>query len=198
MAASSFHRLGTFVACATAVVALVSCGGTTEPGEPGDATPTQGDTGNGGGTTTLDPDTAVVTVGEKTYEFTMTSAFGDTCLTSFGFVGGGGTAIDGSDVSLEVDIPPEGYETDERTDWDPPALRISDGVANEDWRAGDEIIVNDSRIPAGSSQVDSFTNDGNVAKGTATFIDYSAFLTSFGSSGVVPDSVQGTFEVYCE
>ena len=197
-------RLSRFLipAISAMFVFALACGGSSDDGGDEGAgdnpspTPTTSSSSSSGNTD-LDPDTAVVTIGDKTYEFTMTNAFADSCLTLFGFVGGNGTAKDGSDVRADIEIPPDDWETDDRTDWDTPSIRISDDETNQDWRAGGDIVESNEKIPASSSRVNDFTNDGNVAKGSATFIDYRQVTLNF-ATGEIPDPVEGTFEIYCE
>lgn len=180
------------------LVFAMACGSSDSDDGDGDsptatATSRSNNENQGSSNTDLDPDTGVVTIGSKTYEFNMTSPVVDTCLTLFGVVGGGGTAADGSDISVNMEFPPEDWRSDpDLAELDPPSIRIDDDTTNEDWRSGGDIVRQDDRIPDGASQIDSYTNDGNVAKGTASFIDYRAF-----SGGVPPASVQGTFEFYC-
>ncbi len=86
---------------------------------------------------------------------------------------------------------------DENPNHDPPYVKVTDPDDSDiDWWASPEI--NDSlfqiEVPAGQSQVDSFTVEGNTVTGTATFIEKSALTPD----GEIPASVPGTFEVTCE
>ena len=129
--------------------------------------------------------TAVVTGGDQRHEFEMSADITNQCVTLFGLVGGAGTASDGSDVSIDIGILPVGYESGPRcADLDPPLTRVTGDANNKDRRAG----IDDS-------QVDSYTNDGETASGTASFIDMNVFFTSMSGQADCPTPVYGTFEI---
>lgn len=85
----------------------------------------------------------------------------------FGALGVAGRATDGSDISVNADFPPEGWE-DSAEDWEPPSIRVSDGEQDANWVAGGDVAT---AYPEGTSQIDSFTSDGRIAVGEATFVN---------------------------
>jgi hypothetical protein len=126
--------------------------------------------------------TATVTIGDQRYEF------GDLyCVTLGGALGAVST---GSDPAVDINVPPEDWETSNQG-WDPPSVWVSGDAGALDLRAGDEVARADQRL-AGLSQVDSFTTDGYHATGSATFVDYQVF----GLSGTA-EPISGAFEVTC-
>jgi hypothetical protein len=128
--------------------------------------------------------TAVVVIGDQRYEFADLY-----CVTIGGALG---AASVGGDPQVDIDVPPEDWETSDE-DWDAPSVRISGDDPYLDLRAGGEVVEMDARMEDGQSQVDGFTTDGHRASGTATFIDYQAFTTDQS-----PDPISGTFEVTCD
>jgi hypothetical protein len=191
----------------SAALAFAACGGddddSSEPsdGGNGNTTPTEaptnggddgndddngadgdGDNNSAGG---VEENRAVVVIGDRTYDFDISIQ----CLSMFGNMAAAGRALDGSDISVNIQLPPEDWETDTDEEWDPPSIRVSDDVNDLDWRAGDEIIG--EMVDEGSSQVDSFTHDGKRASGTATFVDLYAVMRG------ETDPVQGSFEFTC-
>ena len=190
----------------SAALVFAACGGddddAAEPGNGnGGTTPTEApsnggddngsDNGNGGSSGGVEENRAVVVIGARTYEFDLSVQ----CLSLFGNMAAAGRAVDGSDVSLTLGLPPEDWETDTDNEWDPPYVRVSDDENDLNWRAGDDVVammIVDGTMDEGSSQVDSFTHDGKRASGTATFIELYAFLRQEN-----PDPVQGTFEFDC-
>ena len=148
----------------------------------------------------LSTGSAVVQIGDKTYEFDMSGALATQCLTFFGVVGGAGQAADGADVTLSIEVPPENYKSDPRlVELDPPSLRVKDDDNDQDWRAGDVDRFSGANAPGpNESQVDSYKNDGKSASGTATFMDISTLSRSVWDDTVErPDAVKGTFEINC-
>ena len=197
------------LASATLLALGSACGGSDDAGD--ENTPTQASGSQSGvsstptsqpasssSSTNIAPDTAVVTIGEKRYEFDMTSPFADTCLTLFGVVGGHGQSVDGSDVSIDIEIPPIGYQTRPGfEDFDPPNIEVDDDENDQEWTAGGDFSFLPYRPADGESQVDSYTSDGKHAQGTATFIDMTALFRSSVGQGERPQPVQGTFEILC-
>lgn len=166
-------------------------GGTTPTEAPSSGGDNNGDN-NGGSPGGVDENRAVVVIGDRTYEFDLSVQ----CFSLFGNMAAAGGAVDGSDVSLTLGLPPEDWETDTDNEWDPPYIRVSDGEVDLDWRAGDHIVeemVAGGTLDEGLSQVDSFTHDGKRASGRATFIEMYAVFRQEN-----PDPVQGTFEFACE
>lgn len=109
------------------------------------------------------PGTATVEIGEIRYDFDLDIL----CLSMFGAMGVAGGATDGSAVTVDADFPPAGWETSNE-EWDPPSISIDDDVRDIGWQAGG---VATDMYPAGSSQIDSFTADGQLAAGEATFVN---------------------------
>ena len=153
------------------------------------------DTGTGDAASSLedlasDTGTAVVTIGDETYEFSLagTATIGTTtyvglCRSIFGMIQGNGYATDGRDITVDMEVPPVDWETYTDDRYDPPAIKVEDNEANASWVAdqGDEFVT--------GSGVGEFELDGASASGTATFVNQWA-----------PDSdpVEGTFEIDCE
>lgn len=128
------------------------------------------------------PGTATVEVGDIKYEFDLSIL----CLSMFGAMGVAGEALDGSSVTVDADFPPEGWETSDE-DWEPPSISIDDEERDVRWEAGG---VATEMYPEGSSQIDSFTADGRLAVGEATFVN----------SYTIGENLQvetGRFEFHC-
>jgi hypothetical protein len=141
----------------------------------------------------------VVTIGDTTYEADLSTDF-TVCISMGGAVGAAGPipGIDGG--SINVDIPPEDYETSTDQGWEPPSVRVDLGEDENgvpvSWRASPEVAEFWPEF-AGTSQVDSFTVDGASASGTATFIDDFGIQLFLAGQGDEPQPVQGTFAVSC-
>lgn len=169
-----------------------ACGGDDDSnGQPSGggngSAPTQaanGGTGaTAGGSGNAEAKTAVVTIGEERYEFTLNRG----CRSLFGVLVGAGTSTDGRDIVVNLQIPPEGG-----IDGTAPSIKVDDGAKDLDWRAGGDIIGEMAGVSAGDSQVDGYQNDGKRASGSATFLDFYAVMR-----GEI-EPVQGTFEFACE
>ncbi len=195
------------VIAAAAVLVLAACGSagsdgtqTVEGATAAAATPTPGsadtqatqaDKGSDGAASASPNDplgfgnedaTAVVTIGDRRYEF------GDLyCVTLGGALSAAST---GSDPSVDIKVPPEDWESSGQG-WDPPSVWVSGDDGPLDLRAGDEVVRYDRRLD-GLSQVDSFATDGYHATGSATFVDFQAF-----GLGGEAETISGTFEVTC-
>jgi hypothetical protein len=178
-----------------ATLTFAACGGDDDdngspaPGNGGAAaTATSPSGGNGGqpgnGSGGVEPGTAVVTIGEDRYEFDLSVQ----CLALFGNLAGFGRSVDGRDITINIETPPEDWETSDE-EWEPPSIRVDDGENDIDWRAGDEIIR--EMVDEGVSEVTSFTNKDKRASGTATFVDLYAVMR-----GEI-EPVEGTFEFAC-
>ncbi len=154
----------------------------TQPaGDNGDDSSDSGGFGFGTGT-------AKVTIGDKTYEFDLTSGF-VVCQNVFDAIQVSGPAKDDDNVTLDMWIPPTNWDTYDDNRYDPPRVEVTDDSTNEDWVADPNSSY---QIDAGKSQVDSYEKDGLTASGSATFVD--AYLTFTGGD---PQPVQGSFEVSC-
>lgn len=184
-----------------------ACGGsddndsnTPTPGSQGGSSSTAASQSNT--SSNIPVDTAVVTVGTKKYEFSTDDIFGiDRCLTLFGVVAGNGEASDGSDVEINFDVPPVGYENQRGfEDYDPPSIEVEDKDTGQRWMAGGDLSWLGEPPSPGESQIDSYTTQGGAASGTATFMDinaYSDFVFRSGGGAERPEPVTGTFEVHC-
>ncbi len=125
--------------------------------------------------------TAIVIVGDQQFEF---KALFCTAI-------GGGMAVE----TIQVDDAPDGITLNLPPEdsgptggaYGPPALQVD--VANSDmvWVAGDEVM----QLPEGQSQIDSYSVDGRLANGTATFLE----VTALATGQVQP--VTGSFDVNC-
>lgn len=196
-------RIATFIGAGTLL--LAACGGSTADDPPvasGEGatgttqvansdvaegvvttSPAATDTDSAGVFVGTDPGTATVEIGDITYEFDLNV----TCLTMGGAVSAAGVAADGSDVQVNAGFPPEGWETSNE-DWPPPSVTIDDGPRDVRWVAGGDVAT---AFPDGTSQVDSFTSDGNVVVGEATL--FSAYTFAEES----PTVATGRFEFHC-
>jgi hypothetical protein len=171
---------------------VFACGGDDDSndqptGESNGSVPTQaannGTGATGGGSSNAAAKTAVVTIGEERYEFTLNRD----CRALFGTLVGVGESSDGRDAVVNIQIPPEGG-----IDGVEPSIRVDDKGKNLDWRAGGDVISEMAGVSESDSQVDDYKNDGKAASGAATFLDLYAVL----KGEVKP--VQGTFEFACE
>ncbi len=125
--------------------------------------------------------TAVVVIGDQRYEFS-----GLYCVTMGGALGASSV---GGDPSVNIDLPPEDWETSSEG-WDPPGVRVSIDDPYAKFSADQQAGEYQPKIKPGMSQVDSYTSDGYQASGTATFVDVFDFTAD-------PVPVKGTFEVSC-
>lgn len=135
--------------------------------------------------------TASVTIGDKTYEFDLSTDF-VVCRDVFGAIQAAGPSVDGDDVTFDAWIPPTDWESYSDNRYDAPNISVEDDVNNVKWVADpgrSEILEN---FPE-ESRIDSYDKDGLKASGTATFVDEYALLR-----GDAPESVQGTFEIACK
>ena len=203
-------RFSTTILFATLLaLALVSCGDddvsgdgtspaqpqTTEPGGEGG---TDGDVQDAIDELDFGDGEAVVTIGDTTSEFALggNSTVGNTtyigvCQTLFGVIAGEGFDPDGADVTLSFEITPENYADQ---GFDPPSMEIEDNTDGEVRWVADQTLAEGAPELAGMSQIDSWTTDGRVARGTATFIQVEPF--GIGPvEGATP--VQGTFQLGC-
>jgi hypothetical protein len=143
-----------------------------------------------------DDATAVVTIGDERYEFSMaTETIGSTtylsvCQELFGLIQADGHATDGRAITVAIMIPPLDWDSYEDERYDPPRIVVdiddpyARWVADADWAFANGVD--------GQSQVDAYEKDGLYAAGSATFMEESAL---FQSPPGVP--VLGTFEVRC-
>ena len=169
-------------------------------GNPTATTSSNSDNDNSGGGTSLtdlEPDTAVVTIGGERFEFEFGSPFGDTCLTLFQVVGGTGNAKDGSDVEIDIEIPPEDYEGRRGYEDFIPEIEVKDNETRRTFRAGGDFEFLNPAPEPGESQIDSYRSDGKAATGSATFLDVQALANHEFSGDPRPEPVQGTFEIHC-
>lgn len=136
-----------------------------------------------------DSGSATVTIGDETFEFSLAgtqtidgTTYVGRCQSLFGIVLGSGFAADGSDVTVDLEIPPVDWETYEDDRFDPPAVEVEDNVNNAKWVAdqGDEF--------AAGGGIGEYEQEDGTASGSATFVNQWA-----------PDSepVEGSFEVDC-
>lgn len=124
---------------------------------------------------------AVVTIGDETFEFSITY-----CTAMGGVIHGSDHTDDGL-VRLDIEIPT--VEPDSDT-WDyfPPNISL------EDTRAGDPgtRYMADAEWLA-ESGVDAFTVEGSRATGTATFVP----IDMSGLEGPPVEPVSGAFDIDC-
>lgn len=98
---------------------------------------------------------------------------------------GGGLEL----VLLQEGTDPE--ELDQRNE-----VRLDLDSLDQEWIADEEDIAERDLEP-GTSQVDSYTIDGNRASGTATFYEENSYWASVGDPANEVATAQGTFEVTC-
>ncbi len=204
---------------AAAVLVLAACGGDADDPatEPTDAAPgsttTASDSGDaatttvaadattttaGGGDGSAGGKYAIVTLGGETYEADFVETFSQ-CISMGGAIGAVAPIAGLEDASLDLSIPPQGWETSGE-EWEPPSVGVDLGEdANGvpiDWRASADVVETFPQLE-GKSQVDSVTYDGTTISGTATFIDF--FQAQLFVTGQVdePQPVMGTFEISC-
>ena len=102
-----------------------------------------------------------------------------------------------SDLDLELSHDGPGAEVNKVT------VRLShlDETSSLDytpgWYADADWAANVSGLPAGVSQVDSYTIDGNTVSGTATFVDRKSDAAFLRGEIDSVESTQGTFTVTC-
>jgi len=136
---------------------------------------------------------AVVVIGDEQFEFKMSGV----CLSMGGAVGGVGFTADGA-VKINIDIPPEDWETS-ADGWDAPSVRVTDerdNVDQPDWRAGGEVIAAYEDL-LDVARVETFSVEGSQASGSATFVDLTAYFFAAASGDPLPDLATGTFEINC-
>jgi hypothetical protein len=133
--------------------------------------------------------TAIVTIGDKTYEIDVTASAIQRCDPNFfgAFWALGGIGGNGIDMLL----PPPGDPNFE----DAPYINVGDEERDIEWVANADREM--AGVEAGESQVDTFTVDGLRVTGTATFVDLNESYAFQGGVGDEPQPVTGTFEVLC-
>jgi hypothetical protein len=154
--------------------------------EPADEPAAAADQPSGSG---LAENTAIVTIGDKTYEIDVTASAMQRCdpdfFGAFWVLGGiGGAGID-------MILPPPGDPNFE----DAPYINVNDEELEIEWVANPDREM--AGVESGESQVDTFAVDGRRVTGTATFVDLNASYAFQGGVGDEPQPVPGTFEVLC-
>lgn len=91
-----------------------------------------------------------------------------------------------ADISIDIDLPPEDWETDTTEDWDPPAVRVDVGDEAQLQSGRSDIVVG---MP--ETAVTSYSIDGVHASGDGDFVD----VFQAPADAVV---VVGSFDVTCE
>lgn len=176
---------------------LAACGDDSDDGA--DATPGSGD-GVTTAATSVAPEAdapsgdvgAVVVIGDEEYAFTDE----DTCL-------GTATAMtarfkDGTDVKLNVDLPPFDWETSDGG-WGPPELELTD--------SGDDLRRSYLSTPtvgeqfpeteAGRAVITAYELGDGWATGSGHVIDVQALANAQADEGEPPSPVAVTFEIVC-
>jgi hypothetical protein len=146
---------------------------------PAATTAAPADPGGGGG----DANQVVVTIDGVPYEFDVEMSIVGRCdpdfFGAFWVIAG---AADGSSSSLEMFLVPEGNSNHDETSRLSVNLKDAEG---RDWNADED---GGQGVTAGTSQIDSFSIDGNSVTGTASFVDIYA-----GDDA----TAQGTFTATC-
>lgn len=188
-----------------------------EPSTPADTTPDDESDEVGADETEDSSDSpgshlAVVTIGDRTFEFTTVGHSAEMCnpIVFGGFQVGlfipdenGVSLAEGADPAsggLGIVLPGDDWE-DEGVD---DVARVVVNLWGEDGEGDEEWIASKSeyeRIPeladGNRSQVDSYTVEGNTASGTATFYERNSYFAVTGGSADEITVEQGTFEVTC-
>ncbi len=143
-----------------------------------------GDSGGSG------PSTAMVTIGDQTYNFSTEGAVVAQCKTDmFGIFSVQLPMADG-DGNINIVALREG--TDPAVVDQVDAVAVS--VGDEDWIADESsgLFETSDALTPGMSQVDSVEIDGSTVRGTATFV------RQFSVIGAgEPETMTGTFEATC-
>ncbi|WP_436793671.1 hypothetical protein [Actinospongicola halichondriae] len=88
-------------------------------------------------------------------------------------------------IDIDVDLPPEDWETDTDEDWDPPSVRV-DVVDESQFESGRTDVI----VGMPETSVASYSIDGNHATGEGDFVD----VFSLPAEAV---TVTGSFDVTC-
>ena len=158
------------------------------------AAPASGDAVSGIGS-------ASVTIEGATYYFGETSAPAPQCkpdlfgvyLVNLPMVDEGGNEIP-SGGRLSLVLLRDGVDPDEVDQLPEAALTIAE--LDEEWIANEEALEM-LGLEVGTSQIDSYTIDGNTASGTATLYEQNSYYAFLGGSADSVSTTQGTFEVTC-
>lgn len=144
--------------------------------------------------------TAVVTIGDTVYEFTLggnETADGRTfigaCQELFGLIVGGGFVPGDPETTIDFQIPPPDWESFDDGRYESSEPRIEIEFGDEGGLAADLTLAANRPEMAGLSQIDEWTLDNGVAVGTATFIEMEPF--SAPVEGAAP--VEGSFQIGC-
>jgi hypothetical protein len=185
------------VAGAAAVLVATGCSGDDGDGN-GDAqqpeTPASSDFEAGGSGEA----TASVTIGDE--EFVAEEK--QNCISMGGAVEGIFTADDGA-IEIEIEVPPEDWETDTQSDWSPPSIVVVDerGDTRVAWQSGTAQYTPGNEFDfddyVGEAVVESYTVDGSSASGTATFVDDQGVVQARADGTPIPEPVSGSFEISC-
>lgn len=176
-------------------------GGSADAGTTPTTAASQGDgeTSDGGGSGAASGiGTASVTLNGETYLFGETSFPALRCDPDmFGIfwvllmrVDEAGNEIP-SGGSLDLELVQEGAQVDETNTAE---LKITD--LDQEWVANPDDIELLGLDP-GTSQIDSFTIDGNTVSGTATFYESNSYYAAVGGTADEVAVAQGTFEATC-
>lgn len=199
---------------------LLACGGDDDdgdipPGLPGsgDDNGDGGDNGNGdeepggngddGGEVTTDAEegTAVITVGGETFEFVLggEAPFRVNSQPDCHTVGGGilayGYVTDGREITVDLEIPPIGWEDSTQFSWDPPVISVSDRDGGARWIADERFDGSGNEQLSelnGLTRIGDYETDGYRATGVATFADYNLWNQDEDF-----EAIEGTFEIHC-
>ena len=151
-------------------------GGEDAGNDDGGGNTDDGDDGGSGGAVG-----ATVTVGDTTYTATEELV----CVQL-----GGALSAQFSDrdagIDINIDLPPEDWESDTAEDWDPPSVRVDVGDEAQ-FESGNQLGI----VGMPETAVSSYTIDGRTGSGEAEFVDMFQ----------APDAaevVAGSFELTCE
>ena len=189
------------------LLGVAACGGddTDDDADGGDQpTPTEADAGSEGVvSSTVDvaggddggeaegsgPSTAIVTIGDQTYEFSTEGAPVAQCLTDLFGVFSVSLSMVGGDGGIQLVVLRDG--TDPAVVDELNSVKIS--VGDEDWVADEasDLFTMSDKLEPGMSQVDSAEIDGRTVRGTATFVRQLSLFT-----GDV-ETATGSFEATC-
>lgn len=200
------RRLARFAVLALAVVLIaVGCGDagdtdTTAPDDAGsdgggvatDETTAPGDAGDTGAPTGSGDGGATMSVGIESFDFDEELV----CVAIGGAVSG--TFRNEEGVEVSIDVPPEDWESDTTSDWEPPSLTLRDERDEINWRIFESAADLAETYPeAAGAEITNFSVDGSHATGNGMAIDTFAITRAAAEGAEAPQLVPVTFGFEC-
>ena len=158
-----------------------SAAGETTAAPAGETTTTEGDAPPAG------PVGAQVTVGDETFEATNVGSclgVGDTFSAQF--------FNDDESVTISLELPPEGWESQPEGINNPPSIQVFDsqGDVQVSWLSGEAEFGNSEAVSEVGTY--SFDVEAGTAQGDATFVDQNLV-----DEGETADVLEGSFSITC-